>query len=510
MGGAGDDSGRGASWVFTRSGSIWSQQGAKLVGSENVGQSNQGVSVSMSADGNTVIVGGFADNGYVGAAWIFTRSSSSTWTQQGAKLVGSGYIGSSTVPNQGFSVSLSADGNVAILGGPGDDGGKGAVWVFTRSGSTWNQQAKLVGTGGIGINVAQGWSVSLSADGNTAIVGGSFDDYRNGATWVFTRNASIWSQQGAKLVGTGAINGTNGPYGANQGWSVSVSADGNMAIVGGCSDNYNKDATWVYIRNGSTWTQQGAKHVGTGSIGTNVSQGYSVSLSADGNTAIEGGLYDNSNQGAAWIFTSSFLAPVKMLSFTGERQATNNLLHWATASEQNNKGFELQRATKAPSNSPQGGEPPQFAAIAFVPTKASGGNSTSKLSYAYTDEHPPSGGRLVPTGLWGGAFYRLRQIDNDGKETLSNIVFIRGEMGKEMILCLSPNPTTKHFTLTAHSTNTQPVSIKVLDAVGKMVYATTGHAEQPFIFGEKLPNGLYIIEAKQGDDVKKVKAVKGM
>jgi uncharacterized protein (TIGR02145 family) len=151
----------------------------------------------------------------------------------------------------------------------------------------------LVGTGGSS-TAYQGKSVSLSADGNTAIVGG----YGDNSAWVFTRSGSAWTQQSNKLVGSGNTGG------AQQGISVSLSADGNTAIVGGWTDNSSQGATWVYTRSGSTWTQQGSKLVGTGGSSPSY-QGYSVSLSADGNTAIEGGYYDNSGQGAAWVFTPS-------------------------------------------------------------------------------------------------------------------------------------------------------------------------------------------------------------
>jgi hypothetical protein len=69
------------------------------------------------------------------------------------------------------------------------------------------QGPKLVGTGAVG-GARQGISVSLSADGNTAIVGGPFDNLSSlgvGAVWVFTRSNGVWSQQGPKLVGTGAV-----------------------------------------------------------------------------------------------------------------------------------------------------------------------------------------------------------------------------------------------------------------------------------------------------------------
>src|SRR6516165_8832832 len=98
------------------------------------------------------------------------------FTQQGPKLVGTGAIGPAA---QGDSVSLSGDGNTAIVGGPSDNSGLGAVWVFTRSDGVWTQQAKLVGTGAIG-RATQGNSVSISGDGNTAIVGGPNDNSAGG------------------------------------------------------------------------------------------------------------------------------------------------------------------------------------------------------------------------------------------------------------------------------------------------------------------------------------------
>src|ERR1019366_4741358 len=55
------------------------------------------------------------------------------------------------------------------------------------------QGGKLVGTGAVGV-AAQGYSVALSADGNTAIVGGSYDNNYAGAAWVFTRSGSVWTQ----------------------------------------------------------------------------------------------------------------------------------------------------------------------------------------------------------------------------------------------------------------------------------------------------------------------------
>ena len=300
VGGPYDNSGAGsttgATWVFARSGSAWSQQGPKLVGTGAGGiATDQGIAVALSADGNTLAVGGSISDG-TGATWVFTRSGSA-WSQQGPKLVGAG-----SSQTQSYAVALSADGNTLAMGELHDGNHNGATWVFTRSGSAWSQQGpKLVGTGAVG-TANQGWSVALSADGNTLAVGG-LQDNGTGATWVFVRSATLWSQQGSKLVGTGAV----GPYVTTQGWAVALSADGNTLAVGGPNDQAGSTtgATWVFTRIGNAWSQQGPKLVGTGAVGTAAYQGHAVALSADGNTLAVGGYSDNSTVGATWLFTRS-------------------------------------------------------------------------------------------------------------------------------------------------------------------------------------------------------------
>jgi hypothetical protein len=223
------------------------------VGTGAVGVSYQGVSVAISADGTTAIVGGYGDNGLTGAAWVFTRSGG-VWSQQGSKLVGSDAVRAAL---QGVSVAISADGTTAIVGGPLDSYNFGATWVFTRSGGVWSQQgSKLVGTGAVGAAL-QGVSVAISADGTTAIVGGWRDNFESGAAWVFTRSGGVWAQQGSKLVGTGAVGA------ARQGWSVAISGDGTTAIVGGYQDNSNAGAAWVFSASAFTaWVPVAAHNPG--------------------------------------------------------------------------------------------------------------------------------------------------------------------------------------------------------------------------------------------------------
>jgi hypothetical protein len=283
--------GGGAVWVYTRGGGTWTQQGPRLVPDGAPYTSGFGESVAVSADGNTLIVGAFAD-GYLslsGAAWIFVRSNGA-WTQQGTKLVGTGGEGNSI--GFGQSVALSADGNTALVSAPFDHDGTGATWVFVRDGGAWSQQGpKLVGTGATDpsnvVRPEQGLRVALSGDGNTALIGGQYDNGRDGAAWVFTRSGSSWTQQGPKLTASDAT----GPALFGQG--VALSADGNTAAIGGWQDNSFVGAVWMFTRTGSTWTQQGPKLVASG-LGF---QGEVVSLSGDGLTLLE-----STEGGGAWVF----------------------------------------------------------------------------------------------------------------------------------------------------------------------------------------------------------------
>ena len=210
---------------------MWSQQGEKLTGAEE-GNGEFGVYVALSADGNTALIGGPGDDYGAGAAWVFTRSDG-VWSQQGPKLTGGG---ETEEDGFGVSVALSADGNTALIGAPGDNGGsKGAAWVFTRSGSTWTQQGEKLhrqlaeSTGRSGAWF--GYNVALSADGNTALIGGFRDNGWDGAAWVFTRSGSTWAQQGEKL--TGDHRARAGETGGMFGTMVALSADGNTALIGG-------------------------------------------------------------------------------------------------------------------------------------------------------------------------------------------------------------------------------------------------------------------------------------
>jgi hypothetical protein len=146
------------------------------------------------------------------------------FAQQGSKLVNGSAVG---LASQGTSVALENGGHTPIIGGANDNSGTGAVWVDTPPPPA---AAKLVGTGAVG-NAQQGMSVALSkCCANTLIVGGPHDNpsdgnnlaTASGAAWIFSRSGiGVWSQQGSKLVGTGAVESAQ--QGAQQGMSVAVS-----------------------------------------------------------------------------------------------------------------------------------------------------------------------------------------------------------------------------------------------------------------------------------------------
>jgi hypothetical protein len=322
IGASADNEGVGAAWVFTRSGSTWTQQGSKLIGSGASKGSDFGASVALSSDGNTALIGGPEGGGKpseTGAAWVFTRSGS-TWTEQ-AKLTGSGEVAGCCGILFGGSVALSSDGNTALVSGWSDNSGHGAVWVFTRSGSTWSQQgSKLTGGGESLSNGEFGYSVALSSDGNTALIGGeALFAHKNfaGAAWVFTRSGSTWTQQGEKLTGSGESG--EGLFGQ----SVALSSDGNIALIGAPDDNVGIGAAWVFARSGSTWAQQGSKLTGSGEVGEG-RFGWSVALSSEGNTAAIGGSYDNTQAGAAWVFVGSPTVVTQAASAVTPSTATLN------------------------------------------------------------------------------------------------------------------------------------------------------------------------------------------
>jgi hypothetical protein len=295
--------------------SDWLQQ-AKVRPTDTPSSSDYfGYSVSISSDGNTAIVGVYADDDRgtdSGSAYIFIRSGT-TWIER-QKLTAS--TDGSTSDYFGYSVSISGDGNTVIVGAYADDDNaqsdSGSVYIFDRSDGTWTQRAKLTAGTDAGSSDHFGYSVSISGDGNTVIVGAYLDDdnaaSNSGSAYIFVRSDSDspWTQQ-AKLT-AGADAGSTDYFG----YSVSVSSDGNTAIIGAYADDDNaaseSGSAYIFVRSDGTWTQQQKLTAGTDAANTDYF-GMNVSISSDGNTVIVGAHYDDdnaaSNSGSAYIFVRS-------------------------------------------------------------------------------------------------------------------------------------------------------------------------------------------------------------
>jgi len=201
----------GSAYIFTRSGTTWTQQ-TKLLPSD--GEIGDMFGRCVSIDGDTAVVGS-PNNGGTGAAYVFTRSGT-TWTQEAKLLASDGEDGD-------WFGHCAVDGDTALIGAFYDDdngASSGSVYIFTRSGSTWTQQAKLLPTEG-GPGDYFGWSVYLNQD--NAIVGAGEIGHDHGSAYVFTRSGTTWTEQ-AKLVPS---DGETGDH-----FGVTVSLSGERALIG--------------------------------------------------------------------------------------------------------------------------------------------------------------------------------------------------------------------------------------------------------------------------------------
>ena len=329
----------GAVYVFTRSGTTWTQQ-AYVKASNTDASDFFGYNLSLSDDGNTLAVNAIGErsnapgiggdqtdnsNFLSGAVYVFIRSGT-TWTQQAYVKASNTGLGDFF----GVSLSLSGDGNSLAVGAAQEDsnaigtGGDrsdnssvnaGAVYVFTRSGTTWTQQAYVKASNTDALDEF-GSDVSLSNDGNTLAVGASKEGsnatgiggdqsdnsaVNAGAVYVFTRSGTTWTQQAyvkASYVGSGDLFGG----------SLSLNGDGNSLAVGASSEDSNATGTggdqsdnsaseagavYVFTRSGTTWTQQA--YVKASNTDASDEFGSDVSLSNDGNSLAVGAAQEGSN-----------------------------------------------------------------------------------------------------------------------------------------------------------------------------------------------------------------------
>ncbi len=220
------------------------QYGNKLVGTGYTGTPTQGYSIAISGDGLIQAVGSVNNNGGIGTVFMYSRSGS-TWTQD-AMIVPADRSGPSSAI--GNSVSLSNDGTVLIFGGP-NDGAGGAIWFYTRSGSVWTENSKKTISG----TTSFGTRVCMSDDGKTATVSDPFYDVggASGSFWVYTESGGVWSLQGGRLVGTG-LTGTNNDF---QGTGLALSRDGDTIVTSGADITNGTIDCYIFTRSAGVWSQ---------------------------------------------------------------------------------------------------------------------------------------------------------------------------------------------------------------------------------------------------------------
>jgi uncharacterized protein (TIGR03437 family) len=286
----------GTVFVFVRADSVWSQQ-AQLTASDAANNDNFGAAVAISGD--TIIVGAYGDdNGFnsdQGAAYVFTRSGT-TWSQQ-AKL-----SASQGAANDWFGYAVAVSGETAIIGAPLDDFSgtvnQGTAYVFTRSGTTWSQQQQLNAAAAAD---SDNFGFAVALQNETTVVGAPADDVNGnsdqGSAYVFVRNATTWTQQQQ-------LNGEDGASGDLFGYAVAIS--GETTLVGAPQDdingNVNQGSAHVFTRSNATWSQPTRLTANDGASGDTFGQAVALSGEMTVIGAPRKDVGGNSDQGSAYVF----------------------------------------------------------------------------------------------------------------------------------------------------------------------------------------------------------------
>ena len=195
---------------------------------------------SMSADGSTIVVGGYAYSTYQGYVKVYDYGGGTTWTQRGSTITGP-----SAYSYFGYSVDISADGDRIVIGAFGAL----RAYVYDWTGSAWSLNATLTGLSSSNF----GYSVSMTPDGETIVVGASQYNSNQGYVAVYNYDGTSWGQVGSNVVGPSTS--------AFFGFCVDVSSDGSRFIVGAYQNDdvaSNAGEARVYDWNGTSWVQVGS------------------------------------------------------------------------------------------------------------------------------------------------------------------------------------------------------------------------------------------------------------
>jgi len=300
--------GSGATYVFSRTGNYWSQQ-AYIKAANPTSIAYFGNDVVVSADGNTLAVSALAESSGAyesGAVYIFTRAGG-IWSQQAIVKATDMKPGD----RLGGSIALSGDGNTLVADASGEDSAaagvngnpdddcnaampancasdSGAVYVFTRSGGAWTQQA-FIKSLNPQTSFRFGTALSVNSDGSLLGIGTTEQDGQS--VHILARLDGMWSQQDRILAPKSA-------WGDSFGFSLQMNSDGNTLAISAASDLTvieGSGAVYVYTRSGSIWSQQAYLKASNPDLYDFF--GTSLALSADGNTLAAGSQEDSAATG---------------------------------------------------------------------------------------------------------------------------------------------------------------------------------------------------------------------
>lgn len=287
--------GPGAVYVFIRSKGAWTQT-AKLTASDGVPGS--GFGVAMAVEGATVLIGApGASDGSTGPGAVYVFSESGGSWMEAAKL-----SASDSVAGDRFGVSVAFAGTTAVIGEPSatvnSNSGQGAAYVFVNSAGGWNEVQKLTSNNG---NADDAFGRSVAVSGGTILVGATSAGLRTqGAVYVFDESGGAWSQAAEIVV----VGGTVGA-----GFGGSIAFNGALALVGAPSEkvdvNFGQGAAYLFDKQAGTWVQVARLTANDGAAQDFF--GFSVALN-DGAAIIgepSANIGGKQRQGAAYVFTSS-------------------------------------------------------------------------------------------------------------------------------------------------------------------------------------------------------------
>lgn len=277
---------QGTAYLFQQSGSGSYTLKDELTSDIPVTSEALGKAVAVSADGNRAVVSsGFTTNGGKGEVFVYDNR-----TAQGTGWTRMQMLSDVSSTRFGFAIAISADATTIAVGAPYEAGTNanqvGGVYIYTQVAGTWTQQAHLT-PGALTSSAQFGYAVALSSDGNTCVIGAPYEDgalAEAGAVYVFTRSGSTWTLL-KKLTATTVITG------AHFGFSVALTPDGSRAVVGAPDTKVTQTAqgaAWICQRtvSGTDWSVTARLLANSPVLGETL--GYSVAISSDGNTVLAG------------------------------------------------------------------------------------------------------------------------------------------------------------------------------------------------------------------------------